>query len=216
MRRTLRSWSALLVVTSIVPLALAGTPSGAAASAHATCHVPRLTGLTVHAARSRARVAGCQLRLTGAAVKIATVQTVRTQSVRPGLHAVVVSVAVNPLCSGPAGLGPPSGEPIEKPGATELISGLFVEGGPLIFRSAPVCKALVGKSTGGTITVTNSVGTVIANNTALSAGQLLYVNVQPGTYTVSGKLSGGTAIGPITVTVPAGEIVRQDLVLEAP
>jgi len=145
-----------------------------------------------------------------------TVQTVGTQSVRPGLSAKLVSVSVNPLCPGPAGLGPPLGEPIENPGATELITGLFVEGGPLIFRSAPVCKDLVGKSTSGTITVVNSVGTVLANKMALSAGQLLYVNVQPGTYTVSGKFSGGTPIGPITVTVPSGEMVRQDLVLEAP
>jgi hypothetical protein len=215
MRRSLRSWSAALAVISVVPLALS-TPGGAAPSSRATCHVPRMTGLTVKAARSRARVAGCQLRLTGAAVKIATVQTVRTQSVPPGRSARSVSVAVNPLCTGPAGLGPPPGEPIEKPGATELVTGLFVEGGPLVFRSAPNCEALVGKSTSGTITVVNSVGTVLANNMAVSAGQLLYVNVQPGTYTVSGKLSGGTAIGPITVTVPSGEIVRQDLVLQAP
>jgi hypothetical protein len=128
----------------------------------------------------------------------------------------VVSLSVNPLCTGPAALGPPSGEPIEKPGATELVTGLFVEGGPVVFRSAPVCKDLVGKSTSGTITVVNSVGTVLANKMAVSAGQLLYVNVQPGAYTVSGTFSGGTAIGPITVNVPSGEIVRQDLVLEAP
>jgi hypothetical protein len=127
-----------------------------------------------------------------------------------------VSLSVNPLCPGPAGLGPPPGEPIEKPGATELITGLFLEGGPLVNRSAPVCKDLVGKSTSGTITVVNSVGTVLANNMALTAGQLLYVNVQPGVYTVSGKLSGDTALGPITVNVPSGEIVRQDLVLQAP
>jgi len=216
MGRRLRYWSAALAVTSIIPLALTGTPSSAAASAHASCHVPRMTGLTVSAARSRARDAGCRLRLAGSAVKMPTVQTVRTQSVRPGLSAKLVSVSVNPLCPGPAGLGPPLGEPIEKSGATELITGLFVEGGPLIFRSAPVCKDLVGKSTSGTITVVNSVGTVLAKNMALSAGQLLYVNVQPGTYTVSGKFSGGTPIGPITVTVPSGEMVRQDLVLEAP
>jgi hypothetical protein len=175
-----------------------------------------MIGLTVKAARTRARVAGCQLRLTGAAVKIATVQTIHTQSVRPGKSARAVSVSVNPLCTGPAGLGPPPNEPIEKPGATELVSGLFVEGGPVVFRSAPVCKALVGKSTSGTITVTNSAGTVLANNMALTAGQLLYVNVQPGAYTVSGKLTGGTALGPIIVNVPSGEVVRQDLVLDAP
>jgi len=175
-----------------------------------------MTGLTVKAARSRARVAGCALRLSGAAVKIATVQSIHTQSVRPGLSARVVSVSVNPLCPGPGALGPPPGEPIEKPGATELITGVFLEGGPLVFRSAPACKDLVGKSSSGTITITNSVGTVLANNMALSAGQLLYVNVQPGAYTISGTFTGGSALGPITVNVPSGEIVRQDLVLQAP
>jgi hypothetical protein len=128
----------------------------------------------------------------------------------------VVRVVVNPLCEGPAAPGPPPGEPIIKAGATELITGLFVEGGPLVLRSAPVCKTLVGKSTSGTITITNSFGTVIANNMALSAGQLLSVNVPAGSYTITGKLSGGTSLGPITVNVPAGEVVRQDLVLEAP
>jgi hypothetical protein len=216
MNQSLRSWSAALVVVGLAPLTFAGTPSGAAASAHATCHAPRMTGLTVSAARARARVAGCQLRLTGAAVKVPTVQTIHTQSVRPGQIARVVSVSVNPLCQGSAALGPPPGEPIIKAGATELITGLFLEGGPLIFRSAPACKDLVAKSTSGTITITNSVGTIIANNMALTAGQLLYVNVQAGPYTISGKLSGGTTVGPITVNVPSGEVVRQDLVLDAP
>lgn len=51
---------------------------------------------------------------------------------------------------------------------------------------------------------------------ALIAGQLLYVNVTAGQYTISGVLSGGNALGPLTVTVPSGDTVRQDLVLDAP
>jgi hypothetical protein len=144
------------------------------------------------------------------------VQTIHTQSVRPGHTAKVVTVTVNPLCPGAVNIGPPPGEPIMKPGATELITGLFIEGGAFVERSAPVCKDIVGKSTSGTITITNSVGTVLANHMALSAGQLLYVNVTAGQYTISGVLTGGNALGPITVTVPSGEIVRQDLVLDAP
>jgi len=101
-------------------------------------------------------------------------------------------------------------------GPTELISGLFIEGGPFIYRSVPNCESLVGKSSGGTITITNSVGTVIANNMALSAGQLLYVNVTTGAYTISGVFSSGLKAGPITVNVPSGEMVRQDLVLDVP
>jgi hypothetical protein len=152
----------------------------------------------------------------GAAVRMAKIQTIHTQSARPGRVVNVVTLSVNPLCPGSINLGPPSGEPIIKAGTTELITGLFIEGGAFIYRSAPVCKDLMGKSTSGTITITNSVGSIIANQMALSAGQLLYVNVQPGTYTVAGKLTGGTGVGPITVNVASGDVVRQDLVLDVP
>jgi len=216
MNRSLRSWSAIVAVVGLLPLTFTGTPSAAAASAHSSCRAPRLTGLTVTAARHRAKAAGCQLRLSGAVVKIPTIQTIHTQNVRPGVRATLVTVAVNPLCPSSGAIGPPPGEPIMKPGPTELISGLFIEGGPFIYRSVPNCESLVGKSSGGTITITNSVGTVIANNMALSAGQLLYVNVTTGAYTISGVFSSGLKAGPITVNVPSGEMVRQDLVLDVP
>ncbi len=205
---------ASVVCLSLIPLAMCATVSGA--TTRPSCQVPRMTGLTVTSARSRARAAGCALRLIGVAVTMATVQTIHTQSVRPGLRARLVVVRVNPVCPGSAALGPPPGEPILKTGPTELISGLFGEGGPLIFRSAPNCKHLVGTSSPGTITVVNAEGTVLVNKRALTAGQLLYDNVPAGTYTITGTLSGGTKVGPVTVRVRAGEIVRQDLVAEFP
>ncbi len=143
------------------------------------------------------------------------IQTIHTQSVRPGQVAKVVTVSVNPLCPGSLNPGPPPGEPILKPGPSEIVTGLFIEGGAYIERSAPICRALVGKSNAGNITITNSVGTVIANM-ALTAGQLLYVNVTAGQYTISGVFAGGNKVGPTIVNVPAGEIVRQDLVLAVP
>lgn len=197
-----------------MPLTVAGSPI--TASATTTCHAPRLTGLTVSAARIRARTAGCRLRFDGAAMQMPTIQTIRRQSVPPGRRAIVVTLEVNPLCGGAINPGPPAGEPIIKSGPPELITGLFIEGGAYIERSAPDCKAIVGMSSAGTITITNSVGTVVANNTALSAGQLLYVNVSPGMYTVSGVFSGGNKVGPIKVNVGADQIVRQDLVLDVP
>jgi hypothetical protein len=214
-RRSLGSWLAVLGLVAL-PMTVTGQSSVAMASTRTSCYVPRMTGLTVTAARSRARVAGCQLRLTGARVQIPTIQTIRTQSERPGQLAKLVTIAVNPLCPDSSNPGPPPGEPILKPGPTELITGLFIEGGAYIERSAPNCKTPVGRSSAGTITITNSVGTVLANNTALTAGQLLYVNVPAGTYTFSGVFAGGNKVGPTTVTVPSGEIVRQDLVLDVP
>jgi hypothetical protein len=131
----------------------------------------------------------------------------------------LVTLDVNPLREGSSAPGPPPGEPIIKSGPTELITGLFIEGGALIERSAPNCKTLVGTSSAGTVTVTNSVGSVIANDVALSAGHLLYLNVPAGVYTISGVVAGGNfaeKVGPITVSVGAGQIVRQDLVLSVP
>jgi hypothetical protein len=102
------------------------------------------------------------------------------------------------------------------PGPTELDTGLFIEGGPFIYRSAPVCKDLVGTSSAGKITVTNGAGTAIANNVSVSAGQLLKITLSAGQYTITGVFAGGTHVGPTSVTVPAGEVVRQDLVLDVP
>jgi hypothetical protein len=50
----------------------------------------------------------------------------------------------------------------------------------------------------------------------VTAGQLLDVNLTAGDYRVSGVFAGGNKVGPITVTVPAGEVVRRDLVLDVP
>ncbi len=143
------------------------------------------------------------------------VQTIHTQSVRPGLFARVVTLQVNPVCGGPINPGPPPGEPIVTAGGPELVTGLFIEGGAYIERSEPHCTPIVGKSNAGTITVTTSGSSVFATLT-LTAGQLMYVLVPVGSYSVSGVFSGGNKVGPITVNVGADQIVRQDLVLDVP
>jgi hypothetical protein len=96
-----------------------------------------------------------------------------------------------------------------------LDAGLFVEGGAFIYRSAPNCRDLVGTSSAGTITVTNSAGVVIADTT-LTSGQLLKVTLRAGQYTIAGVFVNGDKVGPTIVNVPAGEVVRQDLVLDVP
>ena len=213
-KRSLRTWLAVLALGVLAPLSVTGG-SVATAAAATFCHAPRLTGLTVSAARNRARSASCRLRFVGATISRPTVQTIHTQSVRPGQLARLVTLDVNPLCGGAINPGPPPGEPIIKSGPTELITGLFIAGGAYIERSEPNCKAIVGKSSAGTITVTNSAGSVVATMT-LNAGQLLSVNVSAGAYSVSGVFAGGNRVGPITVSVGANQIVRQDLVLDVP
>jgi hypothetical protein len=203
------------LIVAVMPLAFSVSANVAVAST-ASCHAPRLTGLTVTVARRHANVAGCDVRLVGAKLQVPQIQTIRTQNVRPGRVTRVVTLSVNPLCSGAADNGPPAGEPIIKPGPTELISGLFIEGGPPLLRSAPHCKVAAEKSSPGWITVTNAAGTVIVYKMELTTGQLLHVKVPAGRYAITGVLSVNNKVGPVTVNVPAGKTVRQDLTLDAP
>ena len=215
-KQSLRWWLAASALVASLPMSVTATLVLAAGAAHASCHAPRVIGLTVTEARSRAKSSKCQLRLTGAPVQMPMIQTIRAQSARPGLLTKFLSVTVNPLCPGSANLGPPSGEPLLTPGPSGLTTGLFIEGGAFLYRSVPVCKNLAGKSSAGTITVTNSVGVTVANQSALTAGQLLQVNLNAGQYTITGVFASGVTARPVTVTIPAGEVVRQDLVLDVP
>ena len=215
-RQSLRWWLAASALVAFLPMSVTVIQGPAAGATHTSCHAPRVIGLTVTAARSRAKSSNCQLRLTGASVQMPRIQTIRTQSARPGALIKLLSVTVNPLCPGSVNLGPPPGEPLLAPGTSGLSTGLFVEGGAFIYRSAPVCKNLVGKSSAGTITVTNAAGVAIANQTALTAGQLLEVNLNAGQYTITGVFANGATARPVTVTIPGGEVVRQDLVLDVP
>ena len=188
MRQPLR-WSLVAsVLVAFLPLTVATASSSAASSSRSSCHAPRMIGLTVTAARSEAKKSGCRLRLIGASARMPRIQTIRRQSARPGQVTKLLTLTVNPLCPGTAAQGPPPGEPLLTPGPTELDTGLFIEGGALIYRSAPVCKALIGRSSAGTITVTNFAGTPIANM-ALTAGQLLKVTLSAGQYTITGAVS---------------------------
>ena len=211
-----RLWLAVLALVAILPITVTTTSGSADAATLSPCHPPRMIGLTVTAARGKAKQAGCQLRLTGAPVQMPKIQTIRHQSARPGQVTKFLTVTVNPLCPSSGAIGPPPGEPLLTPGPTELETGLFIEGGPFIYRSAPACKDLVGTSSAGRITVTNAAGTAIAKNRTVNEGQLLKIALSAGQYTITGVFAGGNAVGPTKVTVPAGEVVRQDLVLDVP
>jgi hypothetical protein len=215
-RQLPRSWLAVLALVAIFPFMVTTTSGSAAVAVRSPCHAPRMIGLTVTAARGEAEQAGCHLRLTGASVEMPKIQTIRKQSARPGQLTKLLTVTVNPLCPSSGAMGPPPGEPLLTPGPTELETGLFIEGGPFIFRSAPACKDLVGTSSAGRITVINAAGTAIAMNRTVNAGQLLKITLGAGQYTITGVFAGGNAVGPTAVTVPAGEVVRQDLVLDVP
>lgn len=123
--------------------------------------------------------------------------------------------------------GPPASEPKTTPGPTELVSGLYVAGGPHRFVSVPDCSKIAGIPGAGTITVRNpqelgapknELGPLVATQT-VSRGQLAQIHLQPGTYAVQGTFGDAVVNGvhpvsmPITVTIAAGRTVRADVVL---
>jgi hypothetical protein len=108
--------------------------ASASASAHQATHVgrtcrgPRLKGLTLTVARTRAAHAGCRLRVKGAALEDARIQTVERQSPRPGRRSASVTVWLNPITV-KANEQPPNGQaapgssaPQAPPGASPLPS----------------------------------------------------------------------------------------------
>jgi hypothetical protein len=192
---------------------------------HACAHVPRLVGLSLSAARARAARAGCKLqaREAGSGQIIEkrlygrnSTQPVVRQAPRAGRAGRVgrtVTVWLKPLCSQSADPGPPAGEPFVKPGPTELVSGLFLDGGP--HRFSPRCRS--GTPSPGTVTVTNpTTGAVIASD-SVASGQLATIPLAPGTYDIQGTFgnafSDDQAIQtqPQQVTITAGYTVRQDV-----
>jgi hypothetical protein len=200
------------------------SPVGAARAAEMAkvCRFPHLTGLVLTVARERASKAGCNVRVVGAIVERPEIQTIRTQSPSAGHHGRIVTVWLNPLCSGSADWGPPRGEPFLVKGPSELVSGLYLDGGPHRFRSAPRCESLSGIPGAGTITVTNPATGVTVATQGVARGHLARIPLPSGTYTVRGVFGDAISNGqhprsfPVTVQIPPATTLRQDLVLNIP
>jgi hypothetical protein len=212
--------TALLVVAPLV-----GVPSdssGSAGAAPAGCRFPRVTRRVLAVARERAKKAGCELRIKDAAVEQPEIQTIRKQSRPAGHHGRLMTVWLNPLCSGSGAWGPPAGEPFLSRGPTELVSGLYLDGGPHRFRSAPRCESLSGTPGAGSITVTDLATGATSAAQTVSAGQLATIPLPAGTYSVTGLFGNAVINGeqarsfPRTVKIPPGTTVRQDVVLSVP
>ena len=172
--------------------------------------------------RRRVHRAGCRLRIKGARVKEAAVQTVTRQRPAPGRTANSVTVWANPLCDRSGLPGPPPGEPIVTAGPTRLVSGLFVEGGPLVLFSAARCRSRPARSWAGTITVADPATGAIVATESVAAGRLATIDLAPGLYSVSGTFASASANGrglqtrPVAVQIRAGKTVRQDVSLDVP
>jgi hypothetical protein len=195
-------------------LALNAQPAGTG-----SCRAPRLVGLTLARARVRAGLAGCRIHVVNGQIRAEEpMQLVARQNPAAGSKRRSINVWLVPLCAQSAAPGPPAREPIVTAGPTELISGVFLDGGPLVLR--PTCQP--GTPLPGTITIVNPATGATVASTTVATGKLATFPLAPGTYTIDGTLANATSGGavmrtrPQTVTIPAGMTVRQDTAADIP
>jgi hypothetical protein len=103
-------------------------------------------------------------------------------------------------------------EPYVTRGPTEVVVGLYVQGGAL----NPNCPAEPRGPDGGTVTVSAHGGKIVARETLGAAGKLFVLPVAPGGYTISAKIANGVRLRSVSVTVRKGYTVRQDLFEDVP
>jgi hypothetical protein len=220
MRARPRRGVSFAVGTAAICVAAAGAAAHPAKPATHACRVPRLSGLTLDVARLRAARAGCKLRVKGAALEEASVQTLERQSPAVARRASSVLVWLNPLCDGSAEHGPQIKEPVVTVGATHLLSGFYLDGGPEIRFSAPRCRRPEADPGAGAVEVRNVSGALVATRTS-SRGHFVQIALPAGSYTITGTFLDATIHGAHpkhteSVVIPAGHTVRQDFVLCIP
>jgi hypothetical protein len=208
---------AALALLCAGPLAVAAAPVARSAR---ICRAPALAGLTVALARKRAARAGCTVRLEGPKLEQASIQTVAGQSPAPSRRSSRLTLWLNPLCAGSAAYAPDIEEPTVKPGPTELLSGFYLDGGPLVRFSSPHCRRPEPKSGGGTVEVIAGDGMLVAKASA-PEGSLVAIALPPGTYSLRGTFPDASLnnLPPRPtepITVKAGYTVRQDFFLDVP
>ena len=103
-------------------------------------------------------------------------------------------------------------EPYVTRGRTEVVVGLYVQGGALI----PDCPQEPRGPDGGTVTLTGPGGRIVARETLGAGGRLFVLAVAPGKYTITAKIAGGVRLQPVPVTVRKGFTVRRDLFEDVP
>jgi hypothetical protein len=204
-------------VLSIASVSASASPLG---RVDRGCHVPRLTGLTLAIARQRAAHANCSLRVQGAKLVQAEIQTVMRQSPGAGGHSSRVAVWLNPVCRGEAAYGPEIREPVVTAGPTRLVSGFYLVGGPLATFSDAGCKRPTPPAGAGTVEVTDASGAVVATQSSAD-GHFVEIPLPAGSYTITGTFLGAIINGvhpkrSESVVIPPHHMVRQDFFLDIP
>jgi hypothetical protein len=232
---------AAVVVVIVGALVLAVTAAGGAAPQRSAAgyaesslrngcrDVPQLTGLTLVRARRVAARSDCRIRVAGAPVLAPSGRRVQIsggegqrriarQSPRPGARGRSIDVWLVTECAEMGAPGPPAGEPFVTVGPTELVSGLYIAGGPFeIFPGR--CRH--GTPGAGTIAVIDPASGATLASATVAKGRLATIPLAPGTYTIDGTVAGATVNGvpmksSLSVTIPAGRTVRQDIVASVP
>jgi hypothetical protein len=213
---------------TVVPVALltlataaALQAGGGAEAAESTCVAPNVVGVNLALARRALGESGCavtvrQLPAHGSYVTPASPdgrQVIARQRPASGARSGTVTVWVKPLCAQPASPGPAQRGPVSEKGPTELIAGLYVQGGPL--QTSASCRR--GSSAAGTVTVSTPGGKVIARR-RVRAGRFGIFPLAPGSYVIGGTLAGGhgTQLRSAPVTLAARRTTRLNLVAQVP
>ena len=123
-------------------------------------------------------------------------------------------------CPPPPAFPQLANEPVITAGPTEIVTGLYLDGGP----ADPSCPPGAGGSSPGpgTVTLVLPGSTQVVATATVAAGQLAVIPVTPGTYTIQATFGDATINGqpgqgfPQTVTVAAGQTVRQDVSISIP
>jgi hypothetical protein len=106
----------------------------------------------------------------------------------------------------------PAHEPKYTPGPTELVSGLYIQGGAV---PPPPCHPEPRGPYAGTLTITNRAGTFSLTQ-AVGDGHLAHIPLAPGRYQLNGRLAGGGSTVPVNFIVRSREKVRQDAFEDVP
>lgn len=133
---------AVFASIAICAALLGGEIPGVGSAAEPICRAPRLVGLTLEQAVGQMGIAHCdgvnprEPDGRPAEAITSTERIIERQSPEPGAPATAVTVWLRALCRQSADPGPPAGEPFIRRGPTTLVSGLFLDGGPLRRRSS--------------------------------------------------------------------------------
>ncbi len=115
-------------------------------------------------------------------------------------------------CSAPTIPVPPH-EPVLTRGPSELVAGLYVQGGAYIVGCPQQPR---GPYAGTLSAISTRTGRVVARETLRQPGKLFVLKLAAGSYTLRATNSNGLLAAPARVRIPAHRSVRQDVFIDVP